>query len=127
MGAVSNVARIAFDVLAEGGRADRFTLIAESGEQARHAIIGEASYGFDRERRRGEFAISVSDRWQRQGVGSALLCALQFRAASLGYFELFGETLKANDQMKSLARKAGFEFTRALDWRAVRFDKKLPG
>jgi RimJ/RimL family protein N-acetyltransferase len=127
MGMVSNLSRIASDCLADGSKADRFTLVAESREPARDAIIGEASYAFDRAKGRGEFAISVSDRWQCQGVGSALLCALQFRAASLGYFELFGETLKTNDSMKNLARKAGFEFTRSLDWRAVRFDKKLPG
>ena len=56
-----------------------------------------------------------------------MLCALQFRAISLGYSELFGETLKTNAPMKSLARKAGFEFTRSSDWRAVRFDRKLAG
>jgi hypothetical protein len=49
------------------------------------------------------------------------------RAIDLGFFDLFGETLKTNDPMKSLARKAGFEFTRSSDWRAVRFDKKLAG
>src|SRR5581483_10529074 len=89
------------------------------------AIIGEASYGFDRASGCGEFAISVSDRFQRKGLGSALLDALQCRAISLGHFALFGETLKTNDQMQSLARKAGFAASRALDWRAVRFDKRL--
>jgi len=127
MGAVSHFSKLALDCLVHGRKAERFTLVAELRDQACDAIIGEASYAFDRERCCGEFAISVSDRWQRRGVGSALLCALQFRAVSLGYFELFGETLRTNDQMKNLARKAGFKFTRSLDWRAVRFDKKLPG
>jgi RimJ/RimL family protein N-acetyltransferase len=127
MGAVSDVSKIAFDCLGHGRKPDCFTLVAESSEQARDAIIGEASYAFDRAKSCGEFAISVSDRWQRQGVASALLCALQFRAMSLGYVDLFGETLKTNHQMKNLAVKAGFEFTRSLDWRAVRFDKKLSG
>jgi GNAT superfamily N-acetyltransferase len=127
MGAVGNFSKIAFDCLVHGRKADRFTLVAELREQARDCIIGEASYGFDSEAKCGEFAISVSDRWQRQGLGSALLCAVQCRAISLGHFELSGETLKGNDQMKNLARKAGFAFTRSLDWRAVRFDKRLPG
>ena len=126
MGAVGNLSRIAFDCLAHGWKPERFTLVAECREQARDAIIGEASYAFDREKSCGEFAISVSDRWQGQGVGSALLGALQFRAVSLGHFALFGEALKTNHQMKNFARKAGFEFTRSLDWRAVRFDKTLP-
>jgi hypothetical protein len=54
-----------------------------------------------------------------------LLSAVQLRAVSLGYLDLFGETLKTNEQMQSLARKAGFAFARATDWRAVRFDKRL--
>ena len=64
---------------------------------------------------------------RRHGLGSALLAALHSRAISLGRLELFGETLKHNEEMKSLARKAGFEFGRASDWRSVRFDKHLAG
>jgi GNAT superfamily N-acetyltransferase len=127
MGAVGNFFRIAIDCLTHSRKGDRFTLVAEMQTQAREAIIAEASYGFDRDAQRGEFAISVADRWQSQGLGSALLCALQSRAISLGHFELFGEALKSNDQMKGLARKAGFAFSRSRDWRAVRFDKRLLG
>jgi GNAT superfamily N-acetyltransferase len=125
MGAISNFSRIAQDCLIHSGKADRFTLVAELREQSREFIIGEASYGFDHGANCGEFAISVSDQWQSQGLGSALLGALQFRAVSLGHFELFGETLKTNDRMKGLARREGFAFSRPPDWRAVRFDKKL--
>jgi L-amino acid N-acyltransferase YncA len=127
MGAVDNVARIARDCLMQGSRADRFTLLVERQGQGHEVIIGETSYAFDRDKGCGEFAISVADRWQRQGLGSALLCALQFRAISLGYIELFGETLKTNAPMTSLARKAGFAFAPSSDWRAIRFDKKLVG
>jgi GNAT superfamily N-acetyltransferase len=127
MGAVSNFSQIAFDCVVEGREADRFTLVAELREGARESIIGEACYAFDSEAKCGEFAISVADRWHCQGLGSALLCAVQSRAISLGHFKLFGESLKSNDQMKGLARKSGFAFSRALDGRAVRFDKRLPG
>jgi GNAT superfamily N-acetyltransferase len=127
MGTVGNFAKIASDCLADSSKADRFTLVAEWLGEGHDAIIGEASYAYDHDKRCGEFAISVADRWQRQGLGSALLCALQFRAVSLGHIELFGETLKSNLQMKSLARKAGFAFGHSLDWRAVRLDKTLAG
>lgn len=127
MGAVSNFSQIAFDCVVEGREADRFTLVAELREGARESIIGEACYAFDSEAKCGEFAISVADRWHSQGLGSALLCAVQSRAISLGHSKLSGESLKSNDQMKGLARKTGFAFSRALDWRAVRFDKRLPG
>jgi RimJ/RimL family protein N-acetyltransferase len=125
MGSVNNLARIASDCLGHAPRPDRFTLVAESRAQGCDAIIGEASYAFDSDTRCGEFAISVADRWQRQGLGSALLCAVQFRAISLGHIELFGETLRDNAQMQNLAGQAGFERSRASDWRAVRFDKIL--
>jgi|SRR5580693_7973266 RimJ/RimL family protein N-acetyltransferase len=127
MGGVGNFSRVAFDCLLYGRRAERFTLVAELRERSCDAIIGEASYAFDSESRCGEFAISVSDDWQRRGLGSALLSAVQFRAVNLGFFNLFGETLKTNHQTKAFARKAGFEFTRSPDWRAVRLDKKLIG
>lgn len=106
-------------------KADFFTLVVECRDKGLDAIIGEASYGFDRASGCGEFAISVGDRFQRHGLGSSLLCALQSRAVSLGYLDLFGETLKTSDEMKRLARRAGFAFSRLPDWRAVRFDKRL--
>ncbi len=124
MGAVSNFSRIAFDCLVNR-KPDRFTLIAEAGHGAQEAIIGEASYAVESHTGLGEFAISVCDAWQNRGLGSALLTALQSRAVSLGYFGLFGETFKTNDQMKALARKAGFAVGRSDDWRAIRFDKRL--
>src|ERR1700750_899095 len=85
MGAVDNFARIALDCLAQGRKSECFTLVAEWCGREHEIIVGEASYAFDRDRRCGEFAMSVADRWQRQGLGSALLCALQYRAVSLGY------------------------------------------
>ncbi len=127
MGTASNFAAIARGCLMPTRKADYFTLVVESRGPVADVFIGEACYGFDRASGSGEFAISVADRFQRRGLGSALLCAVQSRAISLGYLDLFGETLKGNDEMKSLARKAGFEFTRSLDWRAVRFDKRLAG
>jgi len=125
MGAVGNVGTIAHDCLAPSRSGDRFTLIAETRADAGHGIVGEASYAFDRDARWGEFAISVADRWQRRGLGAALLAAVQARAVSLGHFDLFGETLKTNEAMRRLARGAGFAAARASDWRAVRFDKRL--
>lgn len=125
MGTANNLAKIASDCLMHGCRPDRFTLVAELRTQGRDTIIAEASYAFDREQQCGEFAISVADRWQRQGLGAAMLSALQLRAVSLGYFGLFGETLKTNHAMQGLARKTGFEFSRSPDWRAIRFEKLL--
>jgi len=127
MGTANSLAKIASDCLMHGCRADRFTLVAELRTQRCDAIIAEASYAFDREQQCGEFAISVADRWQRQGLGAAMLSALQSRAISLGHFGLFGETLNTNHAMQGLARKAGFVLSRSPDWRVIRFEKLLVG
>jgi GNAT superfamily N-acetyltransferase len=127
MGTVANFSKIAFDCLMQIRRAECFTLVAEQREQGFDVIIGEASYAFDGAKGGGEFAVSVADHWRGRGLGPALLSALQMRAISLGHLDLYGETLRTNQEMKSLARKAGFSFTRATDWRAVRFDKRLAG
>ncbi len=127
MGAVGDLSARARDCLMPPCKSDFFTLIAVWREHGRSAVIGEASYGSDLIEGRGEFALSVSDQVQRLGLGSTLLGALQSRALSLGCSDLFGETLKGNEEMQSLARKAGFAFTQSSDWRAVRFDKRLKG
>ena len=125
MGAASSFTRIARECLMPARPSDGFALIAESREAGGDAVIGEASYGFDRRIGSGEFAISAADRFRRKRLGFALLSALQCCAISRGHLDLYGETLKSNDEMQSLARKAGFEASRAMDWRAVRFDKRL--
>jgi hypothetical protein len=84
MGAVGDLASRARDCLMPPCKSDVFTLVAEWREHGRNAVIGEASYGYDRKEGRGEFAISVSDQVQRLGLGSTLLGAVQSRALSLG-------------------------------------------
>jgi len=61
MGAVCNFSKLAFDCLMQLPRAECFTLIAQCQDQGCDAIIGQASYRFDRARCSGEFAISVTD------------------------------------------------------------------
>jgi RimJ/RimL family protein N-acetyltransferase len=121
----SNFANFAFQRVVQSRGADRFILIAEVQQQGRGAIIGEASYAVESETGRGQFALSVGHAWHGRRVGSALLSALQSRAISLGNCGLFGETFKTNEPMKALARKAGFAFAGADDWRAIRFEKQL--
>jgi GNAT superfamily N-acetyltransferase len=125
MGAVGNLTMIARDCLLPTRKVDCFTFLAECRVDGHDVIIGEASYESDGINGFGEFAISVADRFRSHGLGLTLLASVQSRAASLGHFDLFGEALKTNDEMKNLARKAGFEFTRSPDWRAVRFEKRL--
>ena len=73
-----------------------------------------------------EYAILVNDQWQGQGIGSALLRNLECRAASFGAHRLLGDTLRSNQAMQSLARKAGFAFGASPDdWKLVRVTKEI--
>jgi GNAT superfamily N-acetyltransferase len=92
----------------------------------RENIVGEARYGFDPATASFEFGISIDDRWQGQGIGSALLGNLECRAAALGARRMFGDTLRSNETMIALARKSGFAFTRHPDdWKLARFEMPI--
>ena len=108
------------------GEDDRFSVIAVMTVDGFETIVGEARYGFDADTGSLEFGLSVDDRWQGQGIGSALMANLQCRAAALGANRLFGETLRSNDVMMALARKSGFVFSPSPgDWKLVRFEKHI--
>ncbi len=73
-----------------------------------------------------EFGISIDDRWQGLGIGSALLGNLECRAAAQGAVGVFGDTLRSNEAMIALARKSGFALVRHPDdWKLVRFEKAV--
>jgi GNAT superfamily N-acetyltransferase len=89
-------------------------------------IVGEARYAFNTDTGSFEFGLSIDDRWQGHGIGSALLANLQCRAAAFGAKRLFGDTLRSNEVMISLARKSGYGFTQSPgDWKLVRFEKHI--
>ena len=105
---------------------DRFSVIAVLMIDGVETIVGEARYGFEAATESLEFGISIDDRWQGQGIGSALLKNLECRAAALGTRRVFGDTLRSNEVMMGLARNSGFAFTRHPDdWKLVRFEKQI--
>jgi RimJ/RimL family protein N-acetyltransferase len=89
-------------------------------------IVGEARYAFDSDAASIEFGLSIDDRWQGYGIGKALLNNLECRAASFGAERIFGDTLRSNDAMIALARKAGYAFANTPgDWKLTRFQKQI--
>ena len=108
------------------GEDNRFSVLATMTTDGRETIVGEARYGFDAESGRFEFGVSVDDLWHGQGIGTALIGNLECRAAALGAHVMFGDTLRSNEAMISLARKIGYAFTRHPDdWKLVRFEKVI--
>jgi RimJ/RimL family protein N-acetyltransferase len=124
LGAMSELPRNLLEDFVHVGEDDRFSVIATMTIEGRETIVGEARYAFDPRNDSFEFGLSIDDRWQGQGVGSALLGNLECRAAAFGATRLFGDTLRSNAVMIALARKSGFAFTNNPDdWKLVRFQK----
>ena len=126
LGAMSELPQTELDRFIHAGEHDRFSVIAVMMIDGVQTIVGEARYGFEADTASFEFGVSVDDRWQGHGIGSALLRNLECRAAAFGASRMFGDTLRSNDVMIGLARKSGFAFTRHPDdWKLVRFDKHI--
>jgi RimJ/RimL family protein N-acetyltransferase len=124
LGAMSELPRNLLEDFVHVGEDDRFSVIATTTIDGQETIVGEARYAFDPRNDSFEFGLSIDDRWQGQGAGSALLSNLECRAAAFGATRLFGDTLRSNAVMIALARKSGFAFTNNPDdWKLVRFQK----
>ena len=124
LGAMSELPHKLLEDFVHVGENDRFSVIATMKIDGHETIVGEARYAFDPDKDSFEFGLSIDDRWQGQGVGSALLSNLECRAAAFGARRLFGDTLRSNEVMIALARKSGFVFTsNPDDWKLVRFEK----
>jgi GNAT superfamily N-acetyltransferase len=112
LGAMSQLPNTVLDHFIHVGRDGAFTVIATMHVDGFDTIVGEARYAFDR--------------WQGHGIGAALMKNMECRAAALGASSLFGDTLRSNDAMISLARKSGFAFhNQPDDWKLVRFEKEI--
>jgi GNAT superfamily N-acetyltransferase len=126
LGAMSELPQTLLDHFIHVGEADRFSVVAVMLLDGIETIVGEARYAFDTDTASFEFGLSIDDRWQGQGIGSALLRNLECRAAAFGASRLFGDTLRSNDVMIGLARKSGFAFTNSPgDWKLARFEKHI--
>jgi len=126
LGAMSELSQTELADFTHVGENDRFSVVAVMTVEGIETIVGEARYGFAPHSASFEFGLSIDDRWQGQGIGSALIRNLECRAAALGAKRLFGDTLRSNEVMIGLARKSGFAFMPSpSDWKLVRFEKHI--
>jgi RimJ/RimL family protein N-acetyltransferase len=124
--AMSELPHNLLDQFMHVGERDEFSVVVTTEIEGSETIVGEARYAFHPETESVEFGLSIDDRWQGQGIGSALLLNLECRAAALGAQRLLGDTLRSNEAMIGLARKSGFTFTaNPDDWKLVRFVKQI--
>lgn len=125
-GAISELPKGLLHDFLQVGERERFTVVATKMVDGFETIVAEARYALHEEISTLEFGLSVDDRWQGHGIATALLKNLECRAAALGAEHIFGDTLRSNQAMISLARKSGFAFANHPDdWKLVRFDKQI--
>ena len=126
LGAMSELPRNVLEHFIHVGEAEQFSVVATMMVGGFETIVGEARYAFHADTASIEFGLSIDDRWQGHGIGKALLKNLECRAASFGAERLFGDTLRSNDAMISVARKAGYALVPTPgDWKLVRFEKHI--
>jgi RimJ/RimL family protein N-acetyltransferase len=126
LGAMSELPKAVLERFTHIGFVDGFTVVATMPIDGFETIVGEARYAFHADSDSFEFGLSINDRWQGHGIGAALLSNLECRAAAFGAARLFGDTLRSNEAMISLARKSGFAFANNPDdWKLVRFEKQV--
>lgn len=89
-------------------RERELALIATTPVEGRERQIGVARYVKESPSGDAEFAIVVSDDWQRRGLGTRLLVSLIAAARGDGVRRLVGTTLSENRRMLALARRLGF-------------------
>jgi RimJ/RimL family protein N-acetyltransferase len=125
-GAMSELPHNLLDHFIHVGERDEFSVVATMKIDGFDTVVGEARYAFQLETESLEFGLSIDDRWQGQGIGSALLRNLECRAAAFGAHRLLGDTLRSNEAMIGLARKSGYAFAASPDdWKLVRFEKQI--
>ena len=87
-------------------------LIATVPSNGRERQIGVARYVKESSTADAEFAIVLSDDWQRRGLGTKLLGSLLTAAKNDGVRRLIGTTMSENDGMLALGRALGFKRTK---------------
>lgn len=99
---------IAARAAAEGGGADRVTLIARHGGR----VVAVAGFDGLREPRAAEVAFAVTDVFQRRGAGTRMLEQLAAIAADRGINRFDAEVMSENRAMLGVFEGAGFAVRR---------------
>jgi acetyltransferase len=126
-GAVNALSPSALDYMSEIDYDKHLALVVTFVSEGMETIVADARYVIDASQRGGEFAIAVSDLWQRRGIAANAMAGLCKAAKLQGLDWLWGDVLDANGAMLGLMRKAGFDQSAHGEGRGfVRVERHLP-
>ncbi len=101
---------------------------SQSGAEAQleeAEILGTARLVKVRSAKEGEFAVLVSDKWHRRGLGAELLKRLVDIGRDEGLLRIFGDILPENTDMLRVCEKLGFRHKYSAEDRVVRAEIEL--
>ena len=106
--------------------ANHVALVAEVFVDGCEVVIGEARYARAADASSAEFAVSVADSWQGNGLAKLLLGRLERFASEAGVRQITAQTFASNKKMLAVAAKAGFKISASLGAPGVmRLEKRL--
>lgn len=106
--------------------ANHVALVAEVFVDGCEVVIGEARYARAADASSAEFAVSVADSWQGNGLAKLLLGRLEHFASEAGVRQITAQTFASNERMLAVAAKAGFKISASLGAPGVmRLEKRL--
>ena len=107
-GAVNALSPSTLNYMSEIDYDNHLALVVTFVNEGVEIIVADARYVIDASQRGGEFAIAVSDVWQRRGIAERAMTGLCKAAKLQGLDWLWGDVLMDNGAMLGLMRKAGF-------------------
>ncbi len=96
-------------------------LLAVTHTHGKEEELGVARYAINPDGESCEFAVVVSDQWQKQGIAHKLMDVLMDVARAKGMRKMDGEVLKTNTRMLKLATSLGFKVTAHPEDDSVRY------
>jgi acetyltransferase len=115
---MSSVQELTPDMLTRFTQIDyhnEMALIAVTDENNHEIELGVARYVTNPDKKSCEFALVVSDKWQRQGIGHKLMHHLMEIARDRGLERMEGEVLSNNFKMLDLMKSLYFSITTSAD------------
>jgi acetyltransferase len=124
-GAVKGLSPQALSAMAEVDPARHLALVVTFVSEGVETLVADARYVVDETGRGGEFAIAVSDVWQRRGIAARALSGLVKAARLQGLDWLWGDVLDGNAAMLGLMERAGFYRSAMPDDGIARFERSV--
>jgi acetyltransferase len=108
-GAVNALSPNALNYMSEIDYDKHLAMVVTFVSEGVETIVADVRYVTDASQRGGEFAIAVSDVWQRRGIAEHAMSGLCKAAKLQGLDWLWGDVLDNNGAMLGLMQKAGFD------------------